>query len=251
MSKIEHSIDVNVPVREAYDQWTQFEEFPRFMDGVEQVQPARRHAPPLGGDDRRPAQGVGRRDHPAGARPARSRGQSTDGDWNAGAVDFHRLDDDQDPRHADDGHRAGRARSRRSATALGIPTGQVKGDLERFKEFIESRGAATRRLARPRSSRTTSPGRVARARRPAASASSRCGGDGHDGLEPGPRLGLRDGLLAGPTPAPSRAACPATRATSTPDLDLDRNHPDRRDGHRHRLHPRTLGTTRRENDSSF
>ena len=38
MSKIEKSIDVNVPVRTAYDQWTQFEEFPNFMEGVESVQ---------------------------------------------------------------------------------------------------------------------------------------------------------------------------------------------------------------------
>src|SRR5438094_2262849 len=38
VSKIEESIDVNVPVRTAYDQWTQFESFPQFMDGVEQVQ---------------------------------------------------------------------------------------------------------------------------------------------------------------------------------------------------------------------
>ena len=38
MSKIEKSIDVAVPVRVAYDQWTQFEEFPRFMDGVESVE---------------------------------------------------------------------------------------------------------------------------------------------------------------------------------------------------------------------
>src|SRR3954469_6217216 len=37
MSKIEKSIDVNVPVREAYNQWTQFESFPQFMDGVESI----------------------------------------------------------------------------------------------------------------------------------------------------------------------------------------------------------------------
>lgn len=37
MSTIEHSIDVEVPVRTAYNQWTQFEEFPRFMEGVEEV----------------------------------------------------------------------------------------------------------------------------------------------------------------------------------------------------------------------
>ncbi len=37
MSQIEHSIEVDVPVRTAYDQWTQFEEFPRFMEGVDKV----------------------------------------------------------------------------------------------------------------------------------------------------------------------------------------------------------------------
>ena len=37
MSTVEHSIDVDVPVRVAYDQWTQFESFPQFMDGIEEV----------------------------------------------------------------------------------------------------------------------------------------------------------------------------------------------------------------------
>ncbi|HKF84275.1 MAG TPA: SRPBCC family protein, partial [Candidatus Limnocylindrales bacterium] len=37
MAKIEKSIDVDVPVREAYNQWTQFESFPQFMEGVERV----------------------------------------------------------------------------------------------------------------------------------------------------------------------------------------------------------------------
>ena len=37
MSTIEQSIEVDVPVRTAYDQWTQFEEFPQFMEGVEEI----------------------------------------------------------------------------------------------------------------------------------------------------------------------------------------------------------------------
>src|SRR3712207_1306989 len=37
MANIEQSIDVHVPVRTAYDQWTQFEEFPQFMEGVEEI----------------------------------------------------------------------------------------------------------------------------------------------------------------------------------------------------------------------
>src|SRR3954465_3116420 len=38
MSTIEKSIDVEVPVHTAYNQWTQFEEFPRFMEGVKRGQ---------------------------------------------------------------------------------------------------------------------------------------------------------------------------------------------------------------------
>ena len=37
MSRISESIDVDVPVKIAYDQWTQFESFPEFMDGVDKV----------------------------------------------------------------------------------------------------------------------------------------------------------------------------------------------------------------------
>src|SRR5437764_11700985 len=37
MGRVEKSIEVKVPARTAYDQWTQFEEFPRFMEGVEEV----------------------------------------------------------------------------------------------------------------------------------------------------------------------------------------------------------------------
>ena len=37
MRQVESEIEVDVPVRVAYDQWTQFEEFPRFMEGVEAV----------------------------------------------------------------------------------------------------------------------------------------------------------------------------------------------------------------------
>ena len=37
MSTIEQSVEVDVPLRTAYNQWTQFEEFPSFMEGVEEV----------------------------------------------------------------------------------------------------------------------------------------------------------------------------------------------------------------------
>ena len=55
MSTVEESVEVQVPIRTAYDQWTQFEEFPRFMEGVESITQLDDTAPPLGGRDRRRA----------------------------------------------------------------------------------------------------------------------------------------------------------------------------------------------------
>lgn len=141
MAKIEKSIDVNVPVREAYNQWTQFESFPQFMDGVESVQQQ--------GDTTLHwvAKVAGKRQEWDAKITEQTPDQriawtSTTGDRNAGAVDFHRIDDnhtritltmDVEPSGAIEA----------VGTALGIPAGQVEGDLKRFKEFIERRGSAT------------------------------------------------------------------------------------------------------------
>ena len=93
-SKIEKSIDVEVPVRAAYNQWTQFEEFPRFMEGVEQVQQI---------DDRRLhwRANVGGKTLEWEAEIAeqipdkRIAWRSLSGKKNAGVVTFHRLTDDR------------------------------------------------------------------------------------------------------------------------------------------------------------
>lgn len=141
MSKIEASIDVNVPVRVAYDQWTQFEEFPRFMDAVESVQQI---------DDTHlhwvaKIAGV-RKEWDAEITQQepdqRIAWNSTSGADNAGAVDFHRLDDeksritltmDVDPEGV----------LENVGNAIGVPERQVEGDLERFKRFIEGRAVPT------------------------------------------------------------------------------------------------------------
>ena len=64
------SIDVNVPVRTAYTQWTQFEDFPHFMEGVKAVQKLGDRRFHLEGRDRRQGKGVGRGDHRADTEPA-------------------------------------------------------------------------------------------------------------------------------------------------------------------------------------
>lgn len=141
MSQILESIDVDVPVRTAYDQWTQFEEFPKFMEGVEQVRQI---------DDTRlewtaKVAGVTRRwtaritEQTPDQRIAWT---ATDGAENAGVVTFHRLDAgksrvtlqlDVEPEGAVES----------AGDALGFVQRRVTGDLKRFKEFIERRGVAT------------------------------------------------------------------------------------------------------------
>lgn len=141
MSQIIESIDVDVPVRIAYDQWTQFEEFPKFMEAVEKVEQL---------DDttlRWTAEIAGVKKTWKATITEQTPDQriawtSTEGAENAGVVTFHRLDDrktrvtlqlDVEPE--------GPIES--VGDALGLVGRQAKGDLERFKEFVESRGVAT------------------------------------------------------------------------------------------------------------
>jgi uncharacterized membrane protein len=141
MSTVVESVDVAVPVHTAYNQWTQFEEFPNFMDGVEEI----RQVTPEMTHWRVKVAGVEREfdariteQHP----DERVSWTSLDGPKHAGVVTFHRLDDthtrvtvqmDIDPEGV--------------AEKVGDKTGtidrRVKGDVKRFKEFIESRGTET------------------------------------------------------------------------------------------------------------
>ena len=141
MSKIETSIDVDVPVRVAYDQWTQFEQFPQFMDGVEsvkQLDDTRLHWVASVAGQRKEWDAEIVQQEP----DQRIAWKSTSGDDNAGAVDFHRLADERtrvnltmdiDPEGIIE----------TVGDTVGIPARQISGDLERFKEFIESRPGAT------------------------------------------------------------------------------------------------------------
>jgi uncharacterized membrane protein len=141
MSTIVESIDVQVPVRTAYNQWTQFEEFPRFMEGIERVEQlddTRLHwVAKIGGKTKEWDAKITEQ-----TPDQRVAWTATTGTDNAGVVTFHRLDDastrvtvqmDVEPEGAVES----------VGDAVGIPERRVKGDLERFKEFIESRGRET------------------------------------------------------------------------------------------------------------
>lgn len=141
MATIEQSIEVEVPLSTAYNQWTQFEEFPHFMEGVQEVRQlddthlhwtveiaGQRHEWDAEVTEQKPDDRIAWR--------------NTDGKENAGVVTFHRIDD---------------AKTRlmvqldfvpegvleKLGDALGAPDRRVKGDLERFKELVEKRGRET------------------------------------------------------------------------------------------------------------
>ena len=139
MTRVVQSVDVKVPVTSVYNQWTQFEDFPRFMEGVKSVEQIddthlRWVAEVAGKDETWNAEIT--EQHP----DARIAWNATSGAENAGVVTFHRIDDDTtrvtlqldaDPEGVVEN----------VGTALGFLDRRVKGDLDRFKEFIEARGA--------------------------------------------------------------------------------------------------------------
>jgi uncharacterized membrane protein len=138
---IEKSIEINVPVRAAYNQWTQFEEFPKFMQGVKQVkQIDDKHlqwTADIGGKEKEWKAEITEQ-----IPDERIAWTSRGGAINAGVVTFHRLSDSKskvmlqmeyDPQGFIEN----------VGDAVGVVTQRVQGDLERFKQYIENRGQET------------------------------------------------------------------------------------------------------------
>ncbi|MBI2780891.1 MAG: SRPBCC family protein [Chloroflexi bacterium] len=141
MSRIIETIDVDVPVRVAYDQWTQFESFPRFMDGVDRVaqldDTTLEWTATIAGVrkswrarilEQRPDEVVSWR--------------SIDGARNDGMVRFESMSPRRSRIHLElDVEPEGPIE--KAGDALGLVERQVKGDLEHFRDFIEANGRAT------------------------------------------------------------------------------------------------------------
>jgi len=142
MSTVEESVDVDVPVRVAYNQWTQFETFPEFMGGVEsitQIDDTHNHwVTQIGGVTREfdteitqqdPDQGIGWRTVGGDTRQA-------------GLVTFHPLDDTHTRVTIQiDWEPSGLVE--KAGAAVGVDDRQVQSDARRFKAFIENRGVPT------------------------------------------------------------------------------------------------------------
>lgn len=141
MSTVEESIEVKVPVRTAYNQWTQFESFPLFMEGVEQVEQLSKDTlkwvAEIGGKKEEWTAEITEQ-HP----DHRVAWTSREGARNAGAVTFHKLSENESKvmlqlEYEPEGV------LETAGDAVGLVKKRVKGDLERFKEFIESQGGRT------------------------------------------------------------------------------------------------------------
>ena len=141
METITKTIEVHAPIRTVYNQWTQFEEFPQFMNNVEEVRQI---------DDTRLhwVAEIGGKQHEWDAEiveqvPDRVIAwRALDGHYNSGRVLFEPVETTRtkitvDMEHETDGM------VEALGSALGVDSRRVNGDLERFKELVESSGAAT------------------------------------------------------------------------------------------------------------
>jgi uncharacterized membrane protein len=141
MSTTTASVDVNRPIDVVYNQWTQFESFPEFMEGVERIEQrddTHLHWVIKVGGITREFDATVTEQHPE----ERVAWKSDSGPDHAGVVTFHRLDDEKTRVTAQmDVDPEGFVEN--VADKLGILKARVSGDLERFKKFIESRPGET------------------------------------------------------------------------------------------------------------
>ena len=141
MNSVTQSIEVNVPVSVAYNQWTQFEEFPNFMEGVETVQQL---------DDRHLhwRADIGGKTEEWDAEiteqvpDTRIAWRSTSGAPNDGVVAFRSIGPSTTEITLQIGYEP-QGMTEKAGDALGFLDRLVEGDLKRFNEFIESRGGST------------------------------------------------------------------------------------------------------------
>jgi uncharacterized membrane protein len=141
MERIEKSIDVDCPLHTVYNQWTQFEEFPRFMAGVKEVKQlddthVHWHAEIWGKDEEWDAEITEQEPD------QRISWKSVSGAYNAGTVRFEPIGPDRtrvrlvmayEPKDVVE----------KVGDAVGVFSGRVQNTVEDFKKFIEKRGHET------------------------------------------------------------------------------------------------------------
>jgi uncharacterized membrane protein len=143
MPKIQDSIEVQVPVQRAYNQWTQFEEFPKFMEGIQSVQQLDdthvHWVAEIRGETREWTTEITEQ------QPDQKVAWKTiDGEVkNDGVVSFEQIAGGQTRINVEMDVEGESTTENVAGDLLGVVKKQVHGDLERFKQLIESRGEAT------------------------------------------------------------------------------------------------------------
>ncbi len=143
MSTVRKTVDVDVPVRAAYDQWTQFESFPEFMDGVEsitQVDDTHNHWVVKVGGVKREFDTAITEQTPDEVIAWRSTGGDTGG--HSGRVMFVSLNPTSTRVDIELGWEP-EGLVEKAGAAFNIDQRQVDKSAEEFKRFIESRGSET------------------------------------------------------------------------------------------------------------
>ena len=143
MPKIEDSIEVQVPVQQAYNQWTQFEEFPQFMEGIQSVQQLDdthvRWVAEIRGESRQWTTEI-----TAEQPDERIAWKTIAGEVrNDGVVTFEEVGENQTRVNLQMEVEGESTAENVAGDLLGVVKGQVHGDLERFKQLIENRGEET------------------------------------------------------------------------------------------------------------
>lgn len=141
MHTIEESIEVDVPVRTAYNQWTQFEDFSEFMEGVEAVRQVDEKTLDwrikVGGKEEEFRAEI------VEQKPDRVIAwRSIRGRQHAGSVEFEEIDPSRTLVRATMTYDVEGAMEK-AGDALGVLRQRVKGDMKRFKKFIEERRTPT------------------------------------------------------------------------------------------------------------
>ncbi|TMB78040.1 MAG: SRPBCC family protein [Chloroflexi bacterium] len=141
MPRIQKDIVVDVPVRAAYDQWTQFETFPQFMDGVKEVvqldEKTMRWRASVGGKEEEWDAEITEQ------TPDRIIAwHSTTGAPNAGVVRFEQADPMKTRVSLEISYEPQQT-AEKVGDALGVLERRVDADLGRFKDFIEKRQTPT------------------------------------------------------------------------------------------------------------
>ena len=141
MERIQKSIEVDRPLHQVYNQWTQFEEFPRFMEGVKEVKQlddTRLHwVAEIAGKEKQWTAKITEQ-----IPDLRVAWESESGEYTSGVVSFQALGPDRTRVTLEISYYP-KGFIENAGDTIGVVSRRIENDLDHFKEFIENRGQET------------------------------------------------------------------------------------------------------------